>query len=314
MAVNLETLGAGGPAIPARPIALPSARTRRRIAVDRWASRLVIVGGIIVIASILGILLVILGETWPLFRAPSARLLTTLPIDPAAVSSVPPGTEGFDVDGYRWAAFAPGGEGTVQFHSLRAGRPIPPVAVPGLDGARVTAATGTGKGRFLVGTSDGRVLPIEVGYAVTFGATGRVVTPKVTFGEAVTVDAESRRPIRHVAAAATDSGPVTVVQVGPAELILHTVQQRKALVGPGRREESPQTLMPTIEGEITALRLDGRSDDLFLGTSRGQVVRYDLRERTNPALAETVEVSAARGPVRVLGFLIGDRTLVTGDE
>ena len=60
MAVNLETLGAGGPATPARPISASSARTRRRIGADRWASRLVVIGGIVIIASILGILVVIL--------------------------------------------------------------------------------------------------------------------------------------------------------------------------------------------------------------------------------------------------------------
>ena len=38
------------------------ARTARRILLDRWASRLVVLGGIVIIASILAILFVILAE------------------------------------------------------------------------------------------------------------------------------------------------------------------------------------------------------------------------------------------------------------
>jgi phosphate transport system permease protein len=314
MAVNTETLGSGGPAIPARPIAVSPARTLRRIGIDRWTSRLVIVGGLVVIASILGILLVILAETWPLFRPPTARLLATVATGQGATPWSTPGSEGFDVDEYREVAFALTRDGAVRFQSLKEGVPIPPVPIPGLVGARMTATATSGKGRYVVGTSDGRVLPVEVGFDVAFAEGIRTVTPKVTFGDAMTVDPDQRRPVLRVAVVTTDAGPLTVAQVGPTELVLQTVQERKALVGPSRREETRQTLTPAVEGEITALRLDGRGEDLFLGTSRGQLLRYDLRATSGPVLAETVDATADRSAIRVLGLLIGDRTLVTGDE
>ena len=62
--------GAGGPASSARPLVVSRARTARRIRVDRWTSRLVIVGGLIIIAAILAILVVIAAEVYPLFRCP----------------------------------------------------------------------------------------------------------------------------------------------------------------------------------------------------------------------------------------------------
>src|SRR5262245_15909479 len=313
MAVNLETLG-GGPEVPARPIVVSPGRTLRRIGVDRWASRLVIVGGLVVIASILGILVVILAETWPLFRAPTTRLLPTVTAGQGAIPWSPVDPEAFDVDEYREVAFAIVRDGAVSFQSLTDRGPIPSVPVPGLGGARVTATAALGKGRYIAGTSDGRIVPIEIGFEASTAAGVRTGAPKVTFGDAVLVDPERQRAILRVTTAQTDRGPVTVAQVGPADLIVLTVQERKALVGASRREETRQALAPAIEGEITAVRVDGRGEDLFLGTSRGQVVRYDLRDRGNPLLAETVEASGDRAPVRVLGFLIGDRTLVTGDE
>ena len=273
-----------------------------------------IVGGLIVIASILGILLVILAETWPLFREPTARLVATLATGQAAAPWSTPGSDAFEVDEYREVAFALTRDGAVSFQPLKGGTPIPSMPVPGLAGAGVTATATLGKGRFVVGTSDGRVLPIDVGFDVTFANGVRSLAPKVTFGDVVAVDPEQRRPVLRMAVATTEAGPLTVAQVGPTELVLRSVQERKALVGPGRREEARQTLAPAVEGEITALAIDGRGEDLFLGTSLGQLVRYDLRAPSGPALAETVDASAGRAAVRVLGFLIGDRTLVTGDE
>ncbi len=70
-----------------------------------------------------------------------------------------------------------------------------------------------------------------------------------------------------------------------------------------------------MDGEITALRLDGRGEDLFVGTSQGRVLRYDMRDRTSPAAMESVTVGTVSGtPVTALGFLLGDRTLVVGDS
>src|SRR5262245_12697456 len=187
MAVNLETLG-GGPEVPARPIVVSPGRTLRRIGVDRWASRLVVIGGLIVIASILGILVVILAETWPLFRAPTARLLDTTAIGLDATASIKPGSEAFDVDEYREIAFALDGEGSLRFHSLKGNRPIPAVPIPGLAGARVTATAAAGKGRYVVGTSDGRALPVGVTFEGTPAAGFRTAPPQVTFGDAVAID------------------------------------------------------------------------------------------------------------------------------
>jgi hypothetical protein len=72
--------------------------------------------------------------------------------------------------------------------------------------------------------------------------------------------------------------------------------------------------VPEIPGEITALKLDSRAEDLFIGTSQGQVLRYDVKDPGAPKLVEAVAVTSRPGsPVTVLGFLLGDRTLIVGD-
>src|SRR6185436_20085098 len=195
MAVTEQTLRAGGPVTPVRPLVVSPARTLRRIGVDRWTSRLIVVGGLIVIASILGILLVILAEAWPLFRSATAQLVTTAATAQAATPWTVIGSDSLDLDEYREVAFAVTPDGGVRFNSLKGGHSLPPVPIPGLDGARVTSVASASKGRFLIGTSDGRILPVEVSFDSAFTAAGRTLTPKVTFGDASLIDPDRRRPI-----------------------------------------------------------------------------------------------------------------------
>src|SRR5262245_1690445 len=106
MAVSEQTLRSGGPVTPARPLVVSPARTLRRIGVDRWTSRLIVVGGLIVIASILGILLVILAEAWPLFRSTSAQFLSTTATGQGSAAWSPAEPDSLDTDEYREVAFA----------------------------------------------------------------------------------------------------------------------------------------------------------------------------------------------------------------
>jgi phosphate transport system permease protein len=317
MAINADAVverGAGGPGTPAHPFVVSPARTSRRIRADQWASRLVVVGGLIIIAAILAILFVIVVEVYPLFKVPTATLVRSYPSsDPAAAWRLA-GSEGLGVDEYREIAYGIDRRGLLQLLNLKDGRALPPVPIPGLDGAQVSAVGYGGHSRYVIGTSDGRVIPLEMKFAVTFSASGRDVVARPVFAEPSAIDAERKRTIRTLTSAVPGSGPISIAQVGPAELVVQTTVEKKALIGPSTREESRQTLNLEVDGEVTKLALDGRAEDLFIGTSRGQVLRYDLRDPANPARIEVTDVTAGRGaPVTALAFLIGDRTLVVGD-
>ena len=187
--------------------------------------------------------------------------------------------------------------------------------VPGLNGATVASVVTLDKTRLLVGTSDGRAIPLDMRFDVTFKDGKRAVVPAPAFGPAVVLDPETKRAVRRLASGGADAGGLTVAQVGPADLIVQSVIEKKALIGGTRREDSVQEFTPEVSGEITALRLDGRGEDLFIGTSQGKVLRYDMRDAAGPRLIETVAVTTKPGAsVTALGFLLGDRTLTVGDE
>jgi phosphate transport system permease protein len=318
MAINVDAIaqhGAGGPATPARPLVVSPARTRRRIRLDQWTSRLVIVGGIVIIAAILAILLVIVAEVYPLFREPAATLVRSYPAPNPASAWRLAGAEGLGVDEYREIAYGIDRRGTLQLLNLKDGKALPPVPIAGLGDARVSAVGHAGATGYVIGTSDGRVIPLEMRFEAGFPGGVRTVTPRPVFGDPAALDPDGKRSIRSIASAAPPSGPVWIAQVGPTELVVQATVEKKALVGPGTRQVSRQTLGVEVDGEVTRLAIDARSEDLFVGTSRGQVVRYDMRDAANPVKAEVTDVAAGRRvPVTALGFLIGDRTLLVGDE
>ena len=308
MTIHADTVTAGGPDIPARPLVVPRRRTSRRILLDRFAARTVVVGGILIISAVCAILVVIVGEVWPLFRPP--RIVH---VGRASTPGAPAAGASLGVDEYRETAAIVTATGLLSLVPLRPGvPPAAPVPLEGLQGGRATVVAAYAADRFAVGTGDGRVIPVEVKYDVAFDNGARRPTAKPLFALPLEVDAARRRPIRALAAAAPAAGAVTVAQVAPRELVVLSVAEKKTLVGSTRRDEGRQTVTVPVDGEVTALQIDGRGDDLFVGTSTGQLLRYDLRERDTPALADTMTVGTAA--LTALAFLIGDRTLVVGDR
>jgi phosphate transport system permease protein len=308
VATTLETLGRGEPGPPARPRAVARTRTSRRILVDRLSSRLVVLGGVVIIASILAILLVIALEVYPLFKAPSASPAGSYP---PATAAVPVGGDSVGVDEYREVGFVVTRTGAIALVALGGQGPIAAATAPGLGGATVTTVAALGKDSLLLGTSDGRALPLSIKFDVAFRDGRRTVIPQSVVGAPVNMDPGKNRAIARLTGAVTGQGPVTIAQVGRTTLSIHSVVEKKSLIGPTGRQEWSALLEVPFDGEITALRLDDRGEDLFIGTSRGQLVWYDMRNAQEPRRADAAD--AGEAPITALGLLIGDRTLVVGD-
>ena len=308
MAVQAGTRRAG-PATPARPLAATSARTARRVVLDRWASRLVVLGGLIIIAAILAILLVIGAEVYPLFKPATATPLPARQFEGGAVAR----GASVGVDEYRQIAYAVATDGAVRFLALDDGRTLGLTRPPALDGATITRVVEAGRGHHYLATSDGRVIPLAVTFDASFEGGKRTINSKAAFGEPIPLDPGQKRAIRGLAVASPASGSITVAQVGPLDLIIARVVEKKALIGPSRKESVVQALTVPMEGKVTALALDERGEELYLGTSRGRLLRYDMRDESLAA-PDTAVVSRAGVPITTLGLLNGDRTLVVGDE
>jgi len=297
-----EILATGQPADGSRLLPAARGQLARRLRVDRLARRLVTSGGLAIIASILAIFVVIALEVAPLLKKPTARLLRLVT---AAMDSVPLAV---GVDDYREVAYVVTGSG-VHVVSTEDGARLATTRPPALETARVVGVSPLGRGAFALGLSDGRLIPVEVTFTVSYPEGRRRIAPEVTLQAPITADPAVTR----IAHGSSPGGPVTAAAVGPKEIVLVAVKEPRALIGPSTPEVSRRSLSLPVEGAITALALDQRGESLFVGSSDGQLLWIDLREPDNGTALGTAATQRAGVAVTTLGFVLGDRTLVVGD-
>jgi phosphate transport system permease protein len=295
---------AGGPETPVRPS--PDPRVARRRVFDWFARGIVTLGGIAVIISIVAILFVIAMEMLPLFG--SAKVTPLAPVSLASVASpLAAGT-----DEYRENAWTVSAAG-LSFNSVRDGRRIDATTDLQLGGASVTASSPVHQGALALGTSDGRVVRSKVIFVTSFPDGKRVIEPKIGIEPPVTID-PSKRAVRLIVQASTEQGPLIAAALGPKDVSLLSLRKKKTLMGEGKVQELLRPLPLTLEAEITAMAIDGRGDDLYLGLSDGKLLRVDLREPETPKPALPLAASLRAGAaVTALLFLNGERTLAVGD-
>ncbi|RMF83571.1 MAG: ABC transporter permease subunit, partial [Nitrospinota bacterium] len=236
---------------------------------------------------------------------PTATLVGTVP--PAI--KTPPLAVG--VDEYREIAYLVTSAG-IRFVSLQDGSLLETGHWEVPAGTRIVGVSTLGRGPFALGLSDGHIIPVTVRFEVSFSDGERQITPDLVVEEPLTAD-PAGRPLRLLSYALTETGPIAAAAIGPQDLVLVFITEQKALIGPGTREERHQKLSLPVRGTISALILDNRGEDLFVGTSTGELVRVDMRDPEEPQLKEIVSATQKGVAISLLGFLLGDRTLVVGD-
>jgi phosphate transport system permease protein len=299
---------AGGPATPARPLPSPEARIVRRRLTDRLSRVLVSMGGITIILAILAILVVIVVEVVPLFRSPEAvpegryELLAGSRVLAAGV------------DEYREQIYTVTTSG-LRLFSAKDGTSLVTPSVPGLEGGSIVSVSERGQGALALGLSDGRALSFDLRFTPSYseGEGRRRIEASVKSTGAVSLDSQGR-PLRAVTSFSAEGTTFLAGLAGPRDIVLLWRKKKKSLVGEGKVEETRRSISIPGSAEPTTVLVDGRGEDLFVGTSDGAIVRVDLRKPVEPRLARTTQNATRNGSaVTVLGFLLGDRALIVGD-
>ena len=297
---------AGGPETLARPSSDPVARVARRRFLDRVARGIVSLGGISVILSIMAILFVIAMEMLPLFGSATLTPRVSVPLA-SLTSPLAAGT-----DEYRETVWTVTAEG-LGVHSMRDGRRLDANAALALGGATVSSVGPFHQGSLVLGLSDGRAVRAKVMFSTSFPGGQRLVEPRLSAEPPLTLD-PSKRPVRMVVHATTEQGPLLAAVLGAKEVSLLTLKRKKSLVGEGKVQEILRPLPLSLGADITAMAIDSRADDLYLGLADGKLVRVDLRDPENPKAAVPLVASTQPGSaVTALLLLNGERTLAVGD-
>ncbi len=293
---------------------VPTASLRRRNFVDRMARWLVSLGGIAIIASVLGILVFIIYEVVPLMGGASVEARPSIPLGRANVI-------GTRVDEHETLGFAVTAAGSIEYFVLEEGLARPdPVTLAGAEGRQVKSAfLPAGRPEMALGMSDGTVLPVSLRFDVSFDQgqgkekARRKITPLLSEEKPLALDPKGA-PIESVVRMSGPRGTVTVGTTGEGRLHYHVVIEKKSMVKGVERSEERRDLTTALPGPASVVTMDRGMENLYVGTRSGHIAHFDLGDLKDPKLIEAPQaVMPVAAPVTALGLLLGEQSLVVGD-
>ena len=274
---------------------------RRRLIADKGARWIVTAGGVAIIASILGILLFILIEVWPLMLGAE--------VAPGPGFDVSRGATGAVVsDEFRSHFAVLGRDGNVRVFDAGGQEVLKRPATADASLSRLAASPGQS---LLSGaTGDGRVVSIPVDWEITFDGPTRVVTPLVGDPILFELDAEGGPVDLFSGSIDADGAAAVAAQLrrGPVVVVKRDVEEN---LFTGEITESwDRTETGPLE-RLSAMVLDADGRNLYGGTADGKLLWWSL---TGGELREPQIVSPGAAGVTALSLLIGDRSLVVGRD
>lgn len=315
---------------PDRPTSSTGGQRRKTarsvILIDRTARTGITLGGLGIIAAIIGILVFILFESLPLFLPgrvePVARLSLGEHSPNAMAEPATPGPADHDagqaiavaLDEYRELAWCLGPGPEFRLFDPRDGRSIDRLTVDSLSGTTPTTAhLSLDRDLLAIGTVDGRIVLGRPGFSAEW-VDGRRSSHFV-WSTLETIRLDPPVAVGRIAAWRGESrGMVAVTGRGDdraGRLRVISEEISRSLLGGETVTRHIHDLGPLIPDEVTALALAGESGQLFAGTSRGHVYRFALPEGEAPRLEEVLAVDGGRA-VTALTVLLGDATLIVG--
>jgi phosphate transport system permease protein len=277
---------------------------RRRLWADRGATWVVTAGGMAIIAGILGILVFIVVEIFPLLLGATVRDAGRVALSREAAGAVV-------TDEHRTHAALLTRGGTLEIVRLADGRPVLERDLSSAAPLRLVRAHAAPGRQLLIGASDdGRLAAVPVAWEVSFLGDERQVAPRPGETIVFAMDPGGRAVGAHavrvdddgaaLAAAQLEDGTVVFLWRDVAvHMLTGEVEER------WRRDESFATT------RLTCMVLDDARRNLFAGAADGTLLWWQLGGASGGA---PQVVPSANGGVTALTFLIGDRSLVAGHE
>ncbi len=187
--------------------------------------------------------------------------------------------------------------------------------------------------RLVLGTNDGKVLTALITFSESFNSEKRIITPEISGEETLQID-EKEQEIKYIVSKSDESTVTTVASTVDDRLLLEYTEERETLFGTGEKTEfrkditdlvnQPQLdimfessgshsnlIKPENKIKVTSLALDSFMENLYIGTSFGEILHVNIRDKENPSVQESIKVSDKA--ITALGFLLGDISLIVGD-
>lgn len=284
----------------------------RRMLIDRLFRHLMSIGGISVIVAISAIFFYLASVVVPLFTPPAIEQESQFAI-PGATGEE---TAALSGEEQREIGIRVGARGTISFFSFGTGKELASHAIKLPEGVQVTShASGERRSYALgFGLSDGRVVLVKQGYQVTYPDNKRLITPSIEYplGEEPVVIDPRGKAIAQLAIQQSEDGSTIVALTDDGRLLVSAVSITNNLMTGETRSEVEQSEIAMPPSDVRRLLVESKQRELYVLHGDRALARYDIGDKTQPKLIETVLLTDASEKVTSLTMLSGGFSLIVG--
>ncbi|NCP39013.1 MAG: ABC transporter permease subunit [Rhodoferax sp.] len=286
----------------------------RRMLTDSLFKYLMTVGGLSVIISVSAIFFYLASVVVPLFTPPSVdnRQEYSVP-GPASQSTL-----AYSGEEQREIGARIGSQGAITFFDFATGAVLSEAAVPVPAGVQITSAAIGERRSFSqgYGLSDGTVILAKQGFTVTFPDNKRLITPSLDYplGDKPLAVDPNGQAIRLLGVQETDEGSTIAALTDDKRLLVSAVNiSTNAMTGESTSEIQQSEISPA-PADIRQLVIESKQRELYVLHGARSLARYNITDKTNPALLETVELAPAGQRVTALIMLSGGFSIIVGTD
>ncbi len=274
---------------------------------DRVATRIITLGGLLVIASVIAILVLIVRVTLPLFQPAHASMTTNFSLPattatPLAVGIDDTGEVGFLLDDHGLFSFYRIGD-----HSLLTTMAAAPKK------ERVLTVERSKDNVFTLLWADNSITVTQVDFRLLYAEDGqRTVKPEV-----MTLEESPARQypvaVKEIKASAHEGRLTRVALLANDQFQIDREVVTTDLFDNQKKETFSLLIDEALPGMVTTFLLDAKGDTLFAGTDNGSLLRWDLRDNTSCRRTDNEVAVPGRKAVTSLAMVFGDISVAVGD-
>ena len=279
---------------------------------DRLAHWVITGGGLAIIFSVIFILVLIAKVSLPLFFSPSAELYAKVALDPARQQNL----LAIGMDEYLETGYTLDERGELSFFNLKNGQQLDRQQL-GSDGSgsRLLAVESFGRLNHSLLWEDGSLTIVQVKFSPVFDEANnnqRSIAHQLERRARFAPPAGDRTVM--TLARINDAGRQTRVDLfADGQLQLQQREISENFLGEEEVTENSHPLTLDVAGQISAMVLSSDGLQLYAGTDRGELLRWDLADIDEPALLDRLQAFADQRAISALNLVFGDISLAVGD-
>ncbi len=277
---------------------------------DRLAKWLITIGGMVIIFSVIFILVLIAEVSLPLFFSAEAKLY-------AKVETIrPQNILAIGMDEYLETGYSLDDRGELTFFSIKDGSELDRVQLA-TDGpaTRLVSVESFGRLNHALLWEDGSLTIEQIQFKPFFDeANGnqRSISHQVKQRALFAANTEGSS-IKTLARVSSEGRRTRVDLLENGRLHLQQQEISENFLGEEETSENSHDLELEVVGLVSTLALSSDGQQLYVGTDRGELLRWDLADSAAPELTDHLQAFDDQRAITALNMVFGDISLAVGD-